>query len=499
MKKRILSMMLKSTTTKKAVDANEPVLLRSCIDTESVNDEVIQMESQLVLKSGLFDEEYYLTKNKDVKKAGIDPLMHYVKYGAYEGRQPSRKFDAAYYLERNPDVREMRVNPLLHYWLFGKDQGRKALRPKRSGRGGAENRIDIINVNFYDWDGKILFKGGAERYVYDLACIIQELGLSVRILQNANHPFKKTYHGIEVIGVKTGSTTIRGMSKAFAKEVNDAKFVIASPLDLACELNDSNVIGINHGIHWDTIKNALSNLRMTEFSEIFDALQNIEYGVCVDTNFINWVRTCDYSLAMKLVYVPNYYNPKDFVAKQKDFSKDIVFTYPRRLYDARGIYLTLDVFDEILKKHSNIKLNLVGQTTDDKVIKAVNALIKKYPGSVTLKEYDMEDMYTAYEESHVVMIPTRYAEGTSLSCIEGMATNNALIATNVGGLPNLVINRFNGMLIEPNTESLKSAVEELIEDRNALEVMAKNGKKLVGVFDKKYWDQSWQKILKEAK
>jgi len=37
----------------------------------------------------LFDEEYYLTNNPDVKASGILPLKHYFLYGRFEGRKPN--------------------------------------------------------------------------------------------------------------------------------------------------------------------------------------------------------------------------------------------------------------------------------------------------------------------------------------------------------------------------------------------------------------------------
>jgi len=42
-----------------------------------------------IKRSGLFDSEYYLQKYPDVKKANINPLWHYVKYGWKEGRDLS--------------------------------------------------------------------------------------------------------------------------------------------------------------------------------------------------------------------------------------------------------------------------------------------------------------------------------------------------------------------------------------------------------------------------
>ncbi len=40
-------------------------------------------------QSGLFDEEWYLAKYRDVADSGMDPLFHYIRYGAEEGRYPN--------------------------------------------------------------------------------------------------------------------------------------------------------------------------------------------------------------------------------------------------------------------------------------------------------------------------------------------------------------------------------------------------------------------------
>src|SRR5690606_27527266 len=40
-------------------------------------------------QSGLFDGKWYLSYYTDVAEAGYDPLYHYVRYGAREGRAPN--------------------------------------------------------------------------------------------------------------------------------------------------------------------------------------------------------------------------------------------------------------------------------------------------------------------------------------------------------------------------------------------------------------------------
>ncbi|PWE21731.1 hypothetical protein DF188_05825 [Aliarcobacter skirrowii] len=82
------------------------------------------INKKAILKSGLFDEKYYLLTYPDVRKADIDPLKHFIKSGWKEGRNPNPNFDTKYYLENNPDVKESEINPLSHYIRFGAKEGR---------------------------------------------------------------------------------------------------------------------------------------------------------------------------------------------------------------------------------------------------------------------------------------------------------------------------------------------------------------------------------------
>ena len=71
-----------------------------------------------------FDAAYYLRTYSDVRLAGMDPLQHYLTYGAAEGRNPSAFFNTRYYMLQNPDVADARVNPLVHYETVGWKEGR---------------------------------------------------------------------------------------------------------------------------------------------------------------------------------------------------------------------------------------------------------------------------------------------------------------------------------------------------------------------------------------
>jgi SAM-dependent methyltransferase len=74
----------------------------------------------------MFDRQGYLRQYDDVRNSYWDPVCHYLRYGAREGRIPHPSFDTAYYLRTYPDVAASGLNPLLHYLKFGRKEGRRA-------------------------------------------------------------------------------------------------------------------------------------------------------------------------------------------------------------------------------------------------------------------------------------------------------------------------------------------------------------------------------------
>ncbi len=88
----------------------------------------VAKQVHLLKESSLFNNEWYLAEYPDVAQAGIDPIQHYLLYGASEGRNPSREFNTAYYLATNPDVATTEINPLIHYIQYGQDEGRQPSR-----------------------------------------------------------------------------------------------------------------------------------------------------------------------------------------------------------------------------------------------------------------------------------------------------------------------------------------------------------------------------------
>jgi hypothetical protein len=79
--------------------------------------------------NSLFDTRWYLERYEDVRRSGMNPLLHYLMHGCREGRDPGPDFQTSFYLEANPDVRSNGMNPLAHYMHYGRHEGRLPVRP----------------------------------------------------------------------------------------------------------------------------------------------------------------------------------------------------------------------------------------------------------------------------------------------------------------------------------------------------------------------------------
>lgn len=82
----------------------------------------LREDMQCIRASGLFDVDYYLRTNPDVKKHGMDPLLHFVRHGAKEGRQPNAWFSPRRY-RATCQAESDGTNPLIHYLQHPQQRG----------------------------------------------------------------------------------------------------------------------------------------------------------------------------------------------------------------------------------------------------------------------------------------------------------------------------------------------------------------------------------------
>nr|WP_297706468.1 glycosyltransferase family 4 protein [uncultured Butyrivibrio sp.] len=83
------------------------------------------------------------------------------------------------------------------------------------------------------------------------------------------------------------------------------------------------------------------------------------------------------------------------------------------------------------------------------------------------------------EECGILVLPSYY-EGFPVSIIEGMLHGCAVVASAVGGIPEIITDKQNGLLISPKSSlELKTALQSLISDSEFANLLGRNGREEV--------------------
>lgn len=370
-----------------------------------------------------------------------------------------------------------------------------------------KDNITAKAATFFDYDGSNYYSGGAERYLVDLHEVCKNLGYNMDIYQNANFPYMRKFRNINVIGMKAKDMPLNYSLEYITEQAKNyscmtkyfSKLHIYSAFYECFPYCSSPSIGISHGIAWDNrgcVKtNGIDfwnrNYRMIESAFMCDKM------VSVDTNTANWFQTIDFNLGnQKIKVIPNYVDTNEFKLQNDLKKKDkIVITYPRRLYEPRGMYLLLNIVDKLFKEYKNIEIHFVGKGFDEDVNK-IKEKMKKYPNRLFCYSSTPEKMNEIYKKTDISLIPTIYSEGTSLSCLEAMATENIVISTRIGGLCDLIIDNYNGYLIEPTEEDLYNKLKYVLDNYDKQEIIKKRARESAETFNKNNWAQKWKNVIK---
>jgi glycosyltransferase involved in cell wall biosynthesis len=351
--------------------------------------------------------------------------------------------------------------------------------------------VYIFQFKFFDKSGTTCFNGGAERYLRDLAAVLVNEGKTPILIQvGQTKLWERTTGSLNVIGIpiKNDYDFIK-----FSTLLRNYEFVIYSGYDDWGKKLHPNIL-ISHGINWDGPDN---DVRIGKVRKI---ISDVDHFVSVDTNTISWLRTTFSKslLGKNMRYIPNYVDTDLYKPLPRKKSGRINITFPRRCSAERGYWPVSKVLPVIMEKYPQADFNFVGFAHGEKIAADLKSLAARFPNRIKHCTVEPDEMAGIYQQTDISLIPTLYSEGTSLSCIEAQACGNIAIATNVGGLPNLVIDGYNGFLINPNEHDLLNALDKAIANPDLCERISKNAVLVAKAFDKKIWEDRWAQLINIA-
>jgi glycosyltransferase involved in cell wall biosynthesis len=358
--------------------------------------------------------------------------------------------------------------------------------------------VALFSIQYFHFDGRDNYKGGAERYYNDLHELFSRLQRRLTTYQCGSWPWARRSNGMWVLSLARGEEPIDfAFSRLVFYRLIAGRGIVAiySSFFEASSFVARPSLGISHGVSWDYPGDQSGFLN----AHVLPSLKSLDYLVSVDTNTLNFIQTVSYDFSQERAeFVPNYadaryfHPPSDFRLRLQNGKRVQRICFPRRLYAPRGLGLVLKILPLMLKTFDNFEFHFIGRGEMEDTRK-VTALVDHYPSRVFWRQVNPENMPQVYRDMDVTLVPTLWSEGTSLSLIEAMASGNLVIATRVGGLPDLVIDRFNGLLVDPRASSLAEALVVALSNHSEVSTMRENAVRASMSFTREVWGSKVEK------
>lgn len=171
---------------------------------------------------------------------------------------------------------------------------------------------------------------------------------------------------------------------------------------------------------------------------------------------------------------------------------------PRRTVPKNGIDVIARALESVV---TNSQIPFVfmflgmeaGRGADPDYVAYIEETVAPYAGHVKLVEWVSPlDMPELYKIADIVAIPS-FVEAVSLAAIEAAACGRPIVASNVGGLPEIVKNEETGLLVQAgDEEALANAILRLAHDSALRLALGESAAELA----KKY---SWERVAHETR
>lgn len=203
----------------------------------------------------------------------------------------------------------------------------------------------------------------------------------------------------------------------------------------------------------------------------------------------NYVRGMLHGRGIPERYIETVYNGTDFCdfeqSSPESFKKELNLPQDRRLVGLvgrvcpeKGHLLMIEALPRVLREHPDAHMVFVGRVEQqfrEEVERAVDSAGVADRVTLTGARHDVPRVLDAFE---FTAMPS-HKETFGVAAIEAMARGKAVVASRVGGLPEVVRHQQTGLLIDLRPEELSESVSYLLSNAAERQQMGHLGRNLV--------------------
>ncbi|MCE7699420.1 MAG: glycosyltransferase family 4 protein, partial [Methanobacterium paludis] len=197
----------------------------------------------------------------------------------------------------------------------------------------------------------------------------------------------------------------------------------------------------------------------------------------------------------KTEYIPlgvdtDKFKPRDRkkICRKLKVNEEKIIIFVGQLIKRKGLSYLLDALSKLSRSCKNFKVFIAGNGPEKRKLLDISKDLDLDGVVKFLGEVRGAELTELYSAGDIFVMPS-LAEGRPMSIYEAMASECAVVATDIDGIPEQVKHGYNGLLFEPcNTSALAENLEYLIENEKIMEKMKKNSRKRV-INEKWTWNE----------
>lgn len=357
--------------------------------------------------------------------------------------------------------------------------------------------------------------GGVCRYTYDLAHELAKSGNEVHVITRSKNNSEYEYKDIKVFVHKIVPESIDFLELSQDMNISrkNLSYSYSACLKLL-KLIDKFDIQIVESPLWDAegfVFSLINNIPLVVRIEtpLFKVAEIQGWTITKDLKFANWMEGEAARRANRIIAISkdigtligNHHTiPKKMIElcplgielpDENQLMNNIQngnsnALFVGRLEKRKGIETLFKAIPLILEEVPNTQFYIVGRDTNlapnggsykEYLLKKLD---QKYQGNIEFIGYvDNTNLNNYYKNCDIFIAPSLY-ESFGLIFLEAMAWGKPVIGCNVGGIPDIVENNEDGLLIEPeNKNELANAVLKLLRNKELRKKMGTSGRKKV--------------------
>lgn len=196
-----------------------------------------------------------------------------------------------------------------------------------------------------------------------------------------------------------------------------------------------------------------------------------------------------------IIHIPNTFKIENYPLRKKTYDT-IRMLWVRSFARIYNPQLAVKVLRVLKDRGYKASLCMVGPVSDGS-FQDVKELANELHVDVTFTGKLKKKDWIALSNDYNIFINTTNFDNMPLSVVEAMALGLPIVSTNVGGMPYLIADGYDGILVLPNNEKLMAdAIVSVFNDAKLRDQIIDNARKKVETYDWNTVRQHWLNILR---